>query len=362
MANVAGDMDLVVMIMAGGAGTRFWPMSTEQRPKQFLNLFGGRSLLQQSYDRVAGLVGDERILVMTNESLTGLVRQQLPSLPAANVIGEPLRRDTAAAVALAALLIRRRWGNPAMAVLTADHLIQPVELFQSDLVSAARAAAKQSVIYTFGIEPTYPATCYGYLESGGKVDDDGGVEHFELKRFVEKPDETTAGDYISSGRYYWNSGMFVWSIETIIAELERQLPEYVEGLSRAVEADGSSRWKQALAEAFEPLEATSIDFGVMEGAQKIQMLAAKFEWNDVGGWLALEEFLDTDPSGNAHRGKLETLDAAGNLVFCEDEDETVALIGVKNLVVVRTGGYTLVVPKERAEEIKQLVRGLKGGS
>ncbi len=362
MANVAGNPDLVVMIMAGGAGTRFWPMSTEQRPKQFLNLFGGRSLLQQSYDRVASLVGDERILVMTNESLAALVRQQLPSLPAANVIGEPMRRDTAAAVALAALLVRKRWGNPVMAVLTADHLIRPVELFRSDLVSAARAAAKQRVIYTFGIKPTYPATGYGYLESGGKVDDDGGIEHFELKRFVEKPDESTAGDYLSSGRYYWNSGMFVWSIETITGELERQLPGHVECLSPAVEADGTSRWKRALAAAFEPLEATSIDFGVMEGARKINMLAARFEWNDVGGWLALEGFLGTDLAGNAHRGKLETLDATGNMVFCEDENETVALIGVDNLVVVRTGGRTLVVPKERAEEIKQLVKGLKSGS
>jgi len=362
MASVANDLDLVVMIMAGGAGTRFWPVSTEQRPKQFLNLFGGRSLLQQSYDRVAGLVPDERIMVMTNESLTGLVREQLPSLPEANVIGEPMRRDTAAAVALAALLTRKRWGNPVMIVLTADHLIRQVELFQRTLVSAARAAALQKVIYTFGIVPSYPATGYGYLESGGKAGDDDGIECFELKRFVEKPDEPTAREYLSTGRYYWNSGMFVWSVKTITSELERQLPGHVEGLSSAIQADGTPRWKQELAESFESLTATSIDFGVMEGAEKINMLAANFEWNDVGGWLALEEFLDTDPGGNAHRGKLETLDASGNLVFCEDEDETVALIGVKDLVVVRTGGRTLVVPKERAEEIKQLVKGLKENS
>ncbi len=362
MANVSTDVDLVVMIMAGGAGTRFWPMSTEQRPKQFLNLFGGRSLLQQSYDRVAGLVPDERIMVMTNESLTGLVSEQLPSLPEGNIIGEPMRRDTAAAVALAALLAQKRWGNPVMAVLTADHLIRPVELFRRTLVSAAKAAARQRVIYTFGIKPSHPSTGYGYLESGGRVEDDGGIEHFELKRFVEKPDEPTARDYLSTGRYYWNSGMFVWSIETITSELEHQLPDHVAKLSRAIEADGTPRWNQALAESFESLAATSIDFGVMEGAEKIHMLAAGFEWNDVGGWLALEKFLEADSDGNVHRGGLETLDAAGNLVFCEDEDETVALIGVKDLVVVRTGGRTLVVPKERAEEIKQLVKGLKGGS
>ena len=156
--------DLVVVIMAGGAGTRFWPVSTAEKPKQFLHLFGKRSLLQQSYDRVKGLVPAERILVMTNQALTGQVREQLPELPAANVIGEPLRRDTAAAVALAALICRRRYGDPVMAVLTADHLIKPVELFQKTLLSAAAAAAAEPVLYTFGIQPTYPATCYGYLE------------------------------------------------------------------------------------------------------------------------------------------------------------------------------------------------------
>lgn len=358
MAQAANDVDLVVMIMAGGAGTRFWPMSTEQRPKQFLNLFGGRSLLQQSYDRVAGLVPDDRIMVLTNESLTHLVREQLPSLPGDNVIGEPMRRDTAAAVALAALLARRRWGNPVMAVLTADHLIRPVELFQRTLLSAARAAASGRAIYTFGVQPSYPATSYGYLESGDKVADDGGIAHFELKRFVEKPDSATAEGYLSTGRYYWNSGMFIWSIGTITAELERQMPDHVRHLGPAVEADGTARWKQSLAESFEQLEATSIDFGVMEGAEKINMLAAQFEWNDVGGWLALEEFLDSDDEGNTCRGRLETLDAGRNLVFCEDEEETVALIGVSGLVVLRAGGRTLVVPKERAEEIKQLVKQL----
>lgn len=361
MSNAANDVDLVVMIMAGGAGTRFWPMSTEERPKQFLNLFGGRSLIQQSYDRVAGLVPDERIMVLTNEVLTGLVREQLPSLPAENVIGEPMRRDTAAAVALAALLARRRWGNPVMAVLTADHLIRPVELFQRTLLSAARAAAVKPVIYTFGVQPNYPATCYGYLERGREVADDDGIGHYELIRFVEKPDAPTAEEYLSSGRYYWNSGMFIWSIETITGELERQLPDHVRHLSRAVEADGTPQWTRALAESFEPLEATSIDFGVMEGAEAVHMLAARFEWNDVGGWLALEEFLDSDSDGNAHRGGLEVLDAGGNLVFCEDESETVALIGVSDLVVVRVGNRTLVATKERVEEIKALVKSLKGG-
>jgi mannose-1-phosphate guanylyltransferase len=346
--------------MAGGAGTRFWPVSTEERPKQFLNLFGGKSLLEQSYDRVAGLVPDERILVLTSQRLTRLVAEQLPRLPECNVIGEPLRRDTAAAVALAATLCRRRWGNPVMVILTADHLIRPVELFRRTILSAARAAVAEPVLYTFGIVPSYPATCYGYLDSREKVAEDDGIGHFRLRRFVEKPDAETARKYLAAGNFYWNSGMFVWSVETILAELARQLPAHLEHLVPAVEHDSTPEFAEALRRAFEPLTATSIDFGVMEGAKNIRMLRAEFEWNDVGGWLALEEFLAADPAGNVHRGRLEAIDAAGNLVFCEDESETVALIGVKDLVVVRASGKTLVVPKERAEEIKKLVKKLNG--
>jgi mannose-1-phosphate guanylyltransferase len=345
--------------MAGGAGTRFWPLSTGSRPKQFLNLFGERSLLQLSYDRLAGLVPPERVLVLTNEALAPLVQEQLPGLPAGNVIGEPHRRDTAAAVALAALLCRRRFGNPVMAALTADHLIRPVEEFQRTLLSAAKAAQAGPFLYTFGIRPTYPASCYGYLELGERLGEEEGIEHFRLLRFKEKPDRRTAGTYLESGRYLWNSGMFVWTVQTVLDELERQLPGHLRLLGPAVEREGAPDWKAALSGAFEGLEATSIDFGVMEGAKNLRAVAARFYWSDVGGWLGLEEFLEKDSSGNAHRGALEALDASGNLVFCEDSSETVALIGVEGLVVVRAGNRTLIVPRERAEEIKALVKRIE---
>ena len=351
--------EVVIVILAGGAGTRFWPLSTASRPKQFLNLFGGRSLLQQSYDRVAGLVQDERILVLTNAALSALVAEQLPELPEGNIIGEPLRRDTAAAVALAALISLRRYGNPVMIVLTADHLIKPVEQFRETLLSAARAAAVEPALYTFGIRPAYPATCYGYLESGKKLSAAAGPAHYELLRFVEKPEAETAAKYLETGRFFWNSGMFVWSVETILGELQRQLPRHLELLGPSVEREGDSGWPEILRQAFEPLESTSIDFGVMEGANNLRMLAAEFYWNDVGGWLALEEFLESDASGNACQGKLEALDAKNNLVFCDNPEETVALIGVEGLVVVRAGGKTLVVPKDKAEEIKKLVKRLE---
>ena len=185
-----------------------------------------------------------------------------------------------------------------------------------------------------------------------------GQQHRAL-RFVEKPEAATAAKYLETGRFFWNSGMFVWSVETILEELKRQLPRHLEYLAPAAGREGERSWPEILRKAFEPLESTSIDFGVMERARNVRMLAAEFYWNDVGGWLALEEFLEKDASGNACRGKLEALDAKSNLVYCEDPEETVALIGVEGLVVVRAGGKTLVLPKEKAEEIKILVKRLE---
>jgi mannose-1-phosphate guanylyltransferase len=216
------DPKLVVVIMAGGAGTRFWPMSIEARPKQFLSLFGERTLLQASYDRVAGLVPPEQVLVLTSANFVDLVREQLPELPEQNVVGEPMRRDTSAAVALAALICRERFGDPVMAVLTSDHLIQPVDEFQSTLQSAARGATGAGgALYTIGILPTYPAEGFGYLHRGALLAEDEGVQHFKLQQFKEKPDRVTAERYLESGEYYWNSGMFIWSTSAILAELKR---------------------------------------------------------------------------------------------------------------------------------------------
>lgn len=352
--------DLTVVIMAGGAGTRFWPLSIEARPKQFLNLFGERTLIQMSRDRVADMVPPERVLVLTNARFVPLVREQLPEIPERNVIGEPLRRDTAAAVALAALLCRARFGDGAMAVLTADHLIEPAALFQRTLSSAVDAVSSADgarALYTFGIRPTYPATGYGYLQRGERLADGDGIEHFRLRRFVEKPDLETARSYVSSGDYFWNSGMFVWTAGAILAELRAHLPDHLEHLEPAIAQDGGPGFDEALARAFEPLRPISVDFGVMEKAAEVRCVASAFDWSDVGGWLALEELLEHDGAGNRHRGRLFTRDAGGNLVFCEERDEAVALVGVKDLVVVRSGNRTLVVHRDHTEQVKQLVKG-----
>lgn len=356
------DVDLFVVLMAGGSGTRLWPLSTSDRPKQLLALTGARSLLQQTMDRALLLAPPERVLVLTSARYLSAVREQLPELPPAQVVAEPVPRDTAGAVALAAAVGRAVCPGAVMVVLPADHLITATEPFLEAVRSAARGAATSQALYTFGIEPTHAATGYGYLEQGAAVQVPGETGHFQLARFREKPDLATAESFLASGRFLWNSGVFVWRTEVIWKELERRLPEHVARLGPLSERFGRPDFVEALAEAFAPLAKISIDFAVMEKAAEVRMVRAGFDWCDVGGWPALGAYLPRDAAGNAHRGNLEALDARDNLVFCEDPSELVALVGVEGLVVVRSGARTLVVPGSRAQEIKALVDrlGVKG--
>jgi mannose-1-phosphate guanylyltransferase len=349
--------DLVVVIMAGGAGTRFWPLSTDDKPKQFLKLFGdNRSLLQKSYDRVAGLVPDDHVLVLTNKAFMDIAAEQLPEIPSENIIGEPMRRDTAAAVCLGAALCKERFGNPVIATVTADHVIAPIGQFRRTLLSAVDAARENDALYTLGIQPTYPATGYGYLELGRKTRKDAAIEHFELLSFKEKPDLETAERYVKSGRYRWNSGMFVWKADAILKEIERHIFSHLEAICDAARYDCTPQWPEALERAFASLDTISIDYAVMEKAQGVRCVDCTFSWSDVGGWNAMKDYIPGDKSGNHLRGRVKSMDSNGNLVFCEDDDEAVLLVGVKDLVVVRTEGRTLIAHKDRTEDVKKLIQ------
>lgn len=326
---------MVSVIMAGGAGTRFWPVSTQSRPKQFLKLVGDTSLLQESYRRVRDLTGPQRTLVFTHKDYVEQVLEQLPELPADHVIGEPSRRDTAAVNAMAALLVKERFGGQAvMAILTADHWIQPISRFQEAVREAVEGASASPCIYTMGIRPTYPATGYGYLHREGN----------RVKRFVEKPDLATARTYVESGEYLWNSGMFFWQADTILSQFEQHLPAHLETL----------RTVKDLAEAFDQLEKISVDYAILEKAPDVRCVAPDFDWTDLGGWLALEPFLE-EKEENHFRGRLASLDSRENIVFCEDPTELVALLGVENLIVVRTGQSTLIIHREKTEQVKKLL-------
>ena len=354
--------NLYCVIMAGGAGTRFWPASTEEKPKQLLTLVGDRSLLQMSVDRARALVPGERILVVTNAALVSACRAQLPELPEGNVVGEPSRRDTAAAVALATLLVQQRGGSH-VAVLTADHLIDPIADFvacvqtalsassasSSEASSASSSATGDSrAIVTFGVVPTYAATGYGYVE----VSSASELRAQPALRFVEKPDVQTAGAYLASGRFLWNSGMFVFSVDAMLGALAQWLPQHLELLAPAVQG------RADLAAAFGQLPRISIDKGVMEKHRPVLCVPAQFRWSDVGSFPALADHLAKDAANNAARGHVYALDANDNVVWCEDADEEVAVVGVAGVVVVRAGKRTLVVPKSRAEEVKKLVESM----
>jgi mannose-1-phosphate guanylyltransferase len=238
-------------------------------------------------------------------------------------------------------------------------MIEPVDLFQRTMLSAARFASESGALYTFGVPPVYPATGYGYLELGARIADDGEIEHFRLTSFKEKPDPETAARYVESGAFHWNSGMFVWTADAILREIETHLPVHAGAISEAVRFDRTPGWTDALRRAFDPLEAISIDYGVMEKATDVRCVASKFSWSDVGGWPALMDYLPRDAAGNCSHGELITMDASGNLVFCEDADETVMLVGVDELVAVRAGNKTLIARKDRTEEIKQLVQSMQ---
>ncbi|HEY4222787.1 MAG TPA: mannose-1-phosphate guanylyltransferase, partial [Myxococcota bacterium] len=334
--------NLVVAILAGGAGTRFWPASTRARPKQFLALTGERTLLQLSYDRARAIVDDAHIFVITAAPFVDLVRAQLPSLAADNVVGEPERKDTAAAIVFATLLAEHRVPGGTVAFFTSDHVIDPVDAFArciSEAVTVARAGDK---LVTLGIAPTYPATAYGYLEVNSSGD---------VVRFVEKPKVERARVYVSGGQHLWNSGMFVWRAQAALTQMRTHLPVHVRAMEGAVAADGTSAFPAALARAFRDVTKISIDYGLMEPASAagapIACVASTFSWSDVGSFPALAEHLPVD-DGNAHRGRVRAHDARDNLVWCEDGDELVALVGVSDLVVVRVGKRTLVTTKDRA--------------
>lgn len=358
MARRLMGKDVCAVIMAGGAGTRFWPLSTESNPKQFLRPSGGESLLEQSYSRAEALTSADRILVLTSERLADRVARELPELPQDNIIAEPARRDTAAAVALGALVCRVRFGEAVMVVVTADHVIAPLAGFLRVMEFAVRHAAESGALYTVGIEPDRAATEFGYLKRGDLVATEDHLEHFRVDSFREKPDPETAEGYLEAGGYFWNSGMFVWEVASILEEYRRQLPGHLTALEPAVkrtDEGASSGWRQA----FLGLPSISIDHGVMEGARDVRMVPADFSWSDLGSWEALARFLNRDEHGNRYRGHLNVKEAQKNIVFTEDEEESIALIGVEGLVVVRAGGRTLVMDRERAEELKEFVRRLR---
>jgi mannose-1-phosphate guanylyltransferase len=355
-----------VVIMAGGRGERFWPVSRESTPKQLLTLIGDRSFLQQAVDRVLPLVPPKNIFVITNEVQAPEVRKQLPKLPKANVIAEPMGRDTCAAVTLGAALVGARSTTGVMAMLPADHIIPEEKKFQQVLADSFDLAGRGQVIVTIGIKPTEPATGYGYIHVGAALPPPSGVKgykttFFKAERFVEKPYYEKAKEYIESGQYRWNAGMFIWSFITVTQGLEKHQPEMAQACQRWFKlANQPAKLNRALAKDYPALKKISIDYALLEHAQNVVVADGSFEWDDVGSWTALGRHLKSDASGNAAIGEFIHVDAARNIVYdARVKNPTpIAIVGLRDSIVVQTDDATLVAHKSQAQKVKELVQKL----
>ena len=345
------------VIMAGGKGERFWPLSTSKHPKQVLSLIGGKPLLALAVDRLKGLIPPERIMVITSAELVQAVKESVPELPLENIIGEPFGRDTAAACALASAIVRVKQPDGAFCILTADHIIKDIDLFQTTLEESFEIALSENTLLTIGIKPAFPSTGFGYLEAGATISYKGGIEFFKTKRFVEKPDKKTAGQYMESGNFYWNSGMFIWSVKSFQNALAKYQPHLLEMADSILPAVGTSRFDSCLKEEYNKLDKISVDYAVMEKADNIVMAKGTFRWDDVGSWPALEDHFESDSSNNIIIGKCENIDSTGNVVV--SNERLTALIGVKDMVVVQAENATLICPKDRAQDVKKMVKLLR---
>jgi len=346
--------------MAGGTGTRFWPASRNDAPKQLLRLVGEQTMLRQTVDRLGDLVPNERRLVVTNKRLVPMVREQLRELPAASIVGEPCKRDTAPCVGLAALLVMRHDPEATMVVMPADHVIRPAEKFR-DAIRQAAALVDDSParIVTFGIKPSYPAEIFGYIHRGTQRRRPGLVAAtYEVQQFKEKPDGATAKKYLDSGEYYWNSGIFVWRAATIVEALQLRQPEMLAHLLRIVDAWDAHDGPAVFEREFAAIKSISIDYAVMEHATDVAVIEAPFDWDDLGGWQSLARLVGQDEGANAIVGKHLGLNTSGAIVRT-NEDHLVVTLGLKDVIVVHTRNATLVADKHSEEQIRNVVKKLE---
>ncbi|MEM9187302.1 MAG: mannose-1-phosphate guanylyltransferase [Planctomycetota bacterium] len=357
---------LHAIIMAGGSGTRFWPASRQMTPKQLLSLVGEESMIRQTAARFGDLAPPDRRMVVTNRRLVKACQDQLPELPRASIVGEPCKRDTAPCIGLAALLVSKISGDPdaTMLVCPADHVIPDAAAFQSAVKQAeALVDASPERIVTFGIKPSYAAEIFGYIQAGEPLEAAGGsasgsAPAFRVEQFREKPDAATAAEYVASGDFYWNSGIFVWRAKTILDALRERQPAMLARLEAIVEAWETTDRDAVFDREFAAIEGISVDYAVMEHAADVAVIEAPFEWDDLGGWQSLQRRLGEDENGNTIVGRHVGLNTDGSIVRTSN-DHLVVTLGLKDTIVVHTDNATLVANKHDEESIRKVVKELE---
>ena len=352
--------DVHIAILAGGSGTRLWPRSRRKRPKQLLNLVGERSLLQQTVQRVLGLVSPERIYVLTGPEHAPLIAEQVPEIPQSNILVEPSPRGTAPCLGLAAVKLRRAApsGQEVMVSLHADHSIAREGRFRAALMAAV-ATARRGFLVTVGIVPTAPETGFGYIERAQPLSREFGQEVYRVARFTEKPPLERASEFVASGRFYWNTGYFAWTLERILDEFRLLLPEMYAQLDQLAAMADEHASGDALKRVWNQITPTTIDVGIMERASKVAVVPCDLGWSDIGNWAAMFDILPRDERDNVVMGGGQHvgLDTSGSLVYTEGR--LVATIGLQDIIVIDTGDAVLVLPRSRAQDVGGLVRELR---
>ncbi len=343
---------MIALIMAGGVGTRFWPLSRESNPKQFLKIVSDKSMIQMTVERLQNKIKIKDIFIVTAKSQVELIREHIPELPKENIIIEPFGMNTAPCIALSALYLSRKYDKKeTMIVLPADHLIKDEKAFLRSL-DIARKSAEDEYLVTFGIKPDYPATGYGYVEAEKEISKNA----FSVKQFKEKPDLKTAESFLKDGNFFWNSGMFMWKIETILKAFQNHLPEVASLLHRI-----SQKWDAAgtgadISDEYEKMLKLPIDIGIMEKAEKRVVIPVDYGWSDVGSWKALYDVSPKDQNKNVLNCENEIIESRNNYVY---SNKFVALIGVENLIVIETEDALLISSKDKSEDVKKIVEKLK---
>ena len=349
-----------VVIMAGGGGTRLWPLSRKEKPKQLLSLLGKETLFQSTVARLEKLFPPERIVIVTVAELAREMQEQVPSIPAENYLIEPAPRGTASVVALAAAVLKKRDPQAVMAIQTSDHYIRNRDLFHY-LIRTAFDVAKKNYLVTLGIAPTFPSTGYGYIQQGEPLDGDYQYPVYKVQRFKEKPDQETAQQLLHSGDHSWNSGMFIWRADAILAEIERQMPELFKAVKEISAAWDTLKQDEVLQEYWHDLKNQTIDYGILEKAEQVAVLpAGGLGWSDVGSWNSLFEVLLPDMNGNvATSAQHLALDTHNTLVYSDDDQRLVVTIGLDDMVVVDAGDVLMICKADQSQKVRDVVEHLK---
>lgn len=350
-------MKTTAVIMAGGRGERFWPKSRNSCPKQFLSLTkDGETMIQKTIKRLSDIVEKEDIYIVTNAMYISLVKEQIPDIPEENILAEPCARNTAPCIALAGAVISRKYDDAVMLVLPSDHLISYERLYKKTLRKAISTAVDGKNLVTIGITPTYPETGYGYINFSSEtspVNDDA----YKVERFVEKPNLETAKEYLASGKYLWNSGMFVWKVSSVMDNLKNLMPDIYEGALKIGQAYGTPDFESVLEREFTAFRSESIDFGIMEKADDIYTISGSFGWDDVGNWLAVERINETDGNKNYIEGNVISVNSE-RATICGGK-RLIAAVGVEDLIIVDTDDAVLVCSKNNTQDVKKVIAELK---